>query len=142
MIIRTQLLAVLEDDWDTYMMRFHLLPPDRQEFWLARQGYARFADLLAHIIAWWAAGLADVAAMVADPDYRQQDYDVDAFNARAVAEAAAMGEATVIEQFESQRVQWLMLVTDLTDEALATQQIADRLQMELIGHLKEHQLPM
>jgi hypothetical protein len=48
--IREQVLATLQNDWATYVERFHHLSPEAQATFLAKQGYARLADLAEHAL--------------------------------------------------------------------------------------------
>ena len=91
-LTRTQLLDTLNDGWATYVARYHALPAGDREQWLAAQGYTRFADLLAHVVAWWVDSQQVIERVAADPDYPLRDYDVDVFNAEAVAQYAALDE--------------------------------------------------
>ncbi len=138
--IRAQVLATLQNDWATYAARFHHLSPEAQATFLARQGYARLADLLAHIIAWWTEGSRAVENLLTDPDVVSQDYDVDGFNAQAVSSVRELEEAAVIESFEAMRQRMVRLVMSLPEAAFRQKQLADRLQIEVIGHYAEHAL--
>jgi len=140
-LTRTQLVATLEHDWGTYVARYRALSPAQQQRWLADQGYLRFSDLLAHVVAWWVDGQQVVAHVAADPAYPLHDYDVDAFNAAAVAQYAGLDEAAMIAAYEQARVTWIPLIDGLSDTAFHNPKIADRLYPEIIGHLEEHALP-
>jgi hypothetical protein len=137
---REQVIDALEQGWGTYVARFRQLTPEAQASSLAQQGYARLADLLAHVLGWWNEGLPAVEALQTGPDFASPDYDVDAFNAQAVQRCAALSEAAVVAQFEAQRQAWLALVRRLPDTAFANPRLAARLHIELIGHLAEHRL--
>ncbi len=140
MVTRKQLLESLHTDWGTYLDRFQRLSPEAQAAYLQQQGYARLADLLAHVIAWWREGLQAVPIMLADPDYTAPEHDVDQFNAQAVEKLRDLQESAVAAIFENLRQQWLELVGGLPDEAFQNRQITDRLHIELIGHFEEHNL--
>jgi hypothetical protein len=140
-LTRTQLLATLNDGWATYVARYHALPAGDREQWLAAQGYTRFADLLAHVVAWWVDGQQVIERMAADPDYPLRDYDVNAFNAEAVAQYAALDETAMITAYEQARAGWIPLINGLSDAALQNPKIADRLRPEILGHMEEHALP-
>ena len=90
-LTRTQLIATLNDGWGTYVTRYRALSPGEQQQWLAAQGYPRFGDLLAHVVAWWVDGQQVIAHVAANPAYPLRDYDVDTFNAAAVAQYAGAG---------------------------------------------------
>ena len=138
LITREQILASLHSDWGTFAERFHRLSPEAHAAYLQQQGYARFADLLAHVIAWWREGLQAIPAMLNDPDYASPDHDVDVFNAQTVESFRNLDEPAVIAIFEDSRRQWLELVGGLPSEAFQNRQIGDRLHIELIGHYQEH----
>ncbi len=137
-LTREQVVGALQDGWGTYVERFERLSPEAQADFLARQGYARLADLLGHVIAWWEEGLQAVPALLDDPAFGSPDHDVDAFNAQAVERFRGLDEAAVIRTFESARQAWLALVARLPDDALRNEKIAWRLHIEIIGHLEEH----
>lgn len=140
-VTHTQLLDTLNEGWGAYIARFHGLSPDTQAAWLTQQGYTRFGDLLAHVAAWWTEGQQTVESFIADPHLAAPEYDVDAFNAHAVAQFGALDEDAIIDAFEKQRAQWVVLLAGVSDATLAVPKIADRLHIEIIGHLAEHQLP-
>jgi hypothetical protein len=137
-LTREEIISALQDGWGTYVERFEHLSSEAQAACLARQGYARLADLLGHVIAWWEEGLQAIPALLDDPHFSSPDYDVDAFNARAVERFHGMDEPAVLHAFEAARQAWLALVVRLPDDALQNQKIAQRLHIELIGHLAEH----
>jgi hypothetical protein len=137
-LTREQLLASLHTDWGTFVQRLQNLPLEAQAAYLQQQGYARLADLLAHIIAWWQGGLTDVPIMLSDPAYTSPDQDVDQFNAQAVKRFEGVAEADVIARFEDLRRQWLELLDRLPAAAFDDPRLSWRLQIEIIGHYGEH----
>ena len=139
--IREQVLAALQNDWAAYIECFHCLAPEAQAAFLAGQGYARLADLLAHVIAWWTEGSHAVETLLVDPEAGSPDYDVDAFNAQAVFGVRDVDETAVGESFETMRRRMLELVMNLPAAAFRNKRIVDRLQIEVIGHFSEHALP-
>ncbi len=140
MVTRERILEALERGWGTYVATFDALPPDVQRQCLDRQGYRRFADLLAHVIAWWREGRAIVEALLADPGYQAPARDVDAFNAAAVRTVLAEDEAAVRQAFEVARRDLVTYVANLPESAVETEKIVAQLNMEIIGHLAEHSL--
>jgi hypothetical protein len=94
-ITREQLLASLHTDWRTFVERFQHLSPEAQAAYLQQQGYTRFADLLAHVIAWWQEGLAAIPIMLSSPAYTSPDHDVDQFNAQAVERLHVLDESAI-----------------------------------------------
>jgi hypothetical protein len=137
---RQEILRFLQEDWANYVQDFHSLSPQAQSVFLARQGYARFADLLAHLVAWWKAGHRSIEQYITDPASQPIQYDVDDFNARAVAEAAGLEEEQVVEAFEKMRHFWIETVKQLPDDTLEIEKVVQQLEMEFIGHLGEHRI--
>ena len=99
---------------------FSGLTPEQQAEFLQKQGFARFRDVLAHIIAWWEQGIAVIQAGSAEDPADVED--VDAFNAQAVARFADLEESQVLAQFEETRLTLANLVDMLPDEVLSTAQ--------------------
>lgn len=137
---RQQILEGLENDWVKFVQSFQQKSPQAQADYLKLQGYVRFADLLAHVMAWWQEARVDLPKMQADPGYQSPDVDVNAFNARAVEQCQRLSEEEIIASFELLRIALVNLVDNLPAEAWQDVRITGRLEMEVIGHLKEHEL--
>lgn len=140
LISREQFLETLTSNWGSYIARFQSLSPADQDAFLKQQGYARLADLLAHVVAWWQDGRAMVAKMRADPAQQNPDYDVDDFNAQAVARFAGTEPAEMIDRYEAARKEMAALVESLSDAELADERINTRLYYEIVVHSQEHVL--
>jgi hypothetical protein len=139
-LTRTQVLDRLEHDWGGYITRFHALSADEQAEWLGKQGYYRFADLLAHVMAWWNEGYTAISLLASGQEVENKEYNVDAFNAEAVERSAALDEAAVESAFEANRKQWVTFVSGLPEATFADHAIADRLRVEIIEHYVGHAL--
>lgn len=139
--VQQQVLDILRRDWAEYIPQFRRMPPEAQAAFLAAQGYARFGDLLAHIVAWWQVGQQSIQRYLAEPSYRPPRYDVDAFNAKAVAQAAAKSEDEIAASFETMRVILVDFVERLPEAAFENEKVLRQLNMEFTGHLSEHQIP-
>jgi len=138
---RDRLLATLRIDWAAYVDDFQSLPAATRSAFLTQQGYARFGDLLAHVIAWWEAGTPAVERYLRDPGARIASVDVDAFNARAVANTAALDEELLVAAFEKMRLFLVEFVEELPDTAFEDERVVKQLNMDVAGHLDEHRLP-
>ncbi|MBI3173568.1 MAG: hypothetical protein HYZ25_07615 [Chloroflexi bacterium] len=138
---RQEVLNVLQEGWGPYIQSYQRLSTQAQVAFLARQGYARFADLLAHIVAWWEVGYQSIERYVSSPETQPRKYDVDAFNAEAVAKSAEMSEEQVIASFEKTRNFLIEFVKALPNSAFENEKVINQLNMEFIGHLSEHALP-
>jgi hypothetical protein len=137
-VTRSELLRALEQEWGTLVERYRRLTADEKARYLQAQGFARFADLLGHFIAWWEEGIRALGRMPHDPAYQSPEYGVDDFNAEAVRRFAAQDEETVARAFEQTRRELVRLVAGLPEDAFGQQRIADRLHIEIIGHWAEH----
>jgi hypothetical protein len=140
MNIRQQALDALQNEWGTYVERFHSLAPQERAAFLEKQGYRRFADLLAHIMAWWQDGIGCIGRYKIDRGFEHPAIDVDVYNARAVEKVAGRGESEVIADFESMRRKFVDCVGALGDADLQDGRIAKQLEMELLGHYEEHKI--
>jgi hypothetical protein len=140
-LTRQDVLNILQGDWATYVQRFRCLSPEAQSTFLAEQGYARFADLLSHIIAWWEIGYLTIEGYLTDPKFQPREYDVDAFNAEAVAKAGGLDDDNVIESFEKMRGFLFEYVKALPDNVFENEKVVNQFNLELVGHLSEHDIP-
>ena len=139
-ITREEVRKSLQEDWATYPERLLALPPAEWKAFLHKQGYARLADLLGHVIAWWQDGMRMVNEMLQDPTRVNPDYDVDSFNARAIARFKDAREEEVMEEFEATRLAFLALIERLPESAFDDPRITGRLYPETIGHMQEHKV--
>ncbi len=140
-LVRKKVLDVLQTGWATYVERFYCLSSEAQATFLVKQGYVRFADVLAHIIAWWEEGKRAVENLLNDPDFNLPEYDVDAFNAQAIERFRNLSDPAVIHSFEYTREALLNLIISLPDDAFQNKKISERLHIEVVGHLGEHDIP-
>jgi hypothetical protein len=139
-VTREQTLDALQNGWATYVSRFHQLPLEAQEEFLSKQGFARFADLLGHVTAWWQEGEMVINGILKDPDYRWASYNVDAFNAQAVSRYSELEESDVVNSFNLARISFVAMVNDLPDEAFANKKILSWLHADVIEHLQDHDI--
>ena len=139
-ISRVQFLECLSQKWQPLVGCFQGLSEQEQAAFLTRQGYATLGGLLGHIIAWWQDGAQVVEKMRADADMPLADYDVDEFNARAVARFKGLEDAAVMREYEAQRQRMAALVSRLSDDELQRDNINKRLYYEIIMHWSEHTL--
>jgi hypothetical protein len=137
-VTREILVQSLEKDWGTYVEKYRGLSEEERIRFVKAQGFARFADIPAHVIAWWEEGKEVLERMLDDPAYPAAEYNVNEFNARAVARFAKVDEDQVIKTFDSLRLDMLRLVAGLPESAFRDQRITNRLQIEILGHYSEH----
>jgi len=137
-LTRQQVLDVLQGDWATYVQRFRGLSPEARSAFLAKQDYASFSGLLFHIVAWWEVGYHNIEKFLTEPAFESREYDVDAFNAEAVAKSASMDEEEVIKSFEKMRLFLIEFVKALPEAAFENERVVKQFKMELVGHLNDH----
>jgi hypothetical protein len=141
-VTREQLVKSLEQDWGTYVKRYRLLADDDRQRFLTAQGFPRFADLLAHVIAWWEEGVRVRKLMLGDPGLRITEYNVDEFNARAVERFSKSDESEVVRAYEAARRDLTAWVVALPEKAFQDGRITDWLHMDILGHWTDHQIPL
>lgn len=139
-VTREETLDALQNGWATYVRRFQALSPEAQKEFLARQGFARFGDLLGHVTAWWQEGEMVINGILKDPGYRWASYEVDAFNAQAVRRFSDLDEPDVVNSFELARLSFTALVSELPQDAFKNKKIAGWLYADVIEHLKDHDI--
>jgi hypothetical protein len=139
-VTREQTLDALQNGWATYVDRFNALAPEAQTEFLQKQGYARFADLLGHVTAWWQEGEMVINGILKDPEYRWASYEVDAFNAQAIRRFSDLDEQDVINSFELARISFAALVHELPEDAFKNKKIAGWLYADVIEHLQDHDI--
>ena len=139
-VTREQALDALQHGWATYVRRFNKLTPEEQKVFLARQGFARFADLLGHVTAWWQEGEMVINGILKDPEYKWASYEVDAFNAQAIRRFSDLDEQDVINSFELARISFTALVSDLPEEAFKNKKITGWLYADVVEHLQDHDI--
>ena len=137
---RFQTLDILQNDWAEYVSAFQSLPLEKQTEFLTKQGFARFRDVVAHIIAWWEDGMDAINAISKDPAYQHPDRDTDAYNAEAIAIFGKLNEAEVLKRFESVRQSLMELTINLPDETFDHKGAQEWLKADVIEHYYEHAL--
>jgi len=138
-IDRVTVLEYLEVKWPAFVRDALALPDAQRLAWLHRQGYARIADLLAHVVAWWQLGMQVIAHHQVDAEYHHPPMDVDAFNLEAVTRVSALSESEVLADFNTARETLVAFVNGLSDAELANPKINRQLVIEVIEHLHEHE---
>jgi len=135
---RFLVLDTLQREWGDYLRRFRALSEEKQKAFIEKQGFARFRDILAHIIVWWEDGLAAIGAITKDPAYRHPEKDTDAYNAEAVKIFGKLDEAEVWKKFESTRKRLMELAINLPEDILDHKDVQEWLRADVIEHYYEH----
>jgi hypothetical protein len=129
---------ILQREWAGYPGRFGALAPEKQAAFLSKQGFARFRDLAAHIIAWWEQGIQSIEAS-ARGDVAEVD-DVDAFNAQAVDGFGKLEPGEVFARYEQTRLTMLSLIESLPEEVYSKSNIQGWLRADVLAHYYDHAL--
>jgi DinB family protein len=135
---RFLVLDMLQREWAGYMEQFRALGAEEQKAFLEKHGFARFRDLLAHIIAWWDRVLLVVNEVAKDPDYQPPSVDVDAYNAEAVEVFGRLDEAAVSKRFESTRDALIKLLINLSEDTYNHKRVQAWLRSDVIEHYFDH----
>jgi hypothetical protein len=135
---RFLVVDTLQREWATYASRFHGLTEPKRSAFLRKQGFGRFQDLLAHVLAWWEKGIAVIESSSGE-DPGEVD-DVDAFNSRAVAASEQRQAAEVEADFEEARLTIAELTDMLPEDVLRQPNIQSWLRADVIDHYFEHAL--
>lgn len=131
-------LDMLQREWAECVPRFNALTADEQAAFLKKQGYARFRDLAAHIIAGWQEGIRVLQSSSDEAVYGSQDGD--AFNASAVERFGKLEEPEVFAQYENSRTTLMRLVEAVPDEIYSKRNVQDWLRADVLAHYYEHAL--
>jgi hypothetical protein len=133
---RFLVMDTLQREWSECLPLFDGLTPEQKQTFLERQGYRRFRDLIAHIIAWWEDGIRVIGAG-GDEDPCEVE-DVDAFNAAAIERFGKLEEAEVFASYERTRLVLLNLVGTIPDEIISKPNVQSWLRADVIDHYYEH----
>jgi len=135
---RFLVLDTLQREWGDYPGRFQALPEEKQKVFIEKQGFARFRDVVAHIIIWWEDGLTAIDAITKDLAYRHPEKDTDAYNAEAVKVFGELDEADVWKKFESTRQSLMELAINLPEDIFSRKDVQEWLRADVIEHYYEH----
>lgn len=134
-------LDMLENDWATYIEDFHRLEPEKQQEYLAKQGFHTLHDLLAHIIGWWEEGARIIRGILDSPSFTWQDPDVDAFNVELTQKFSSWSDDDLFRHYESLRLALIDLVERLPQDAFFNKDIEGWLADDVVRHYDEHPIP-
>jgi hypothetical protein len=137
-ITKQRTLDYLEQEWGTYVERFHRLPKDVQEIRLKNNGYESFRDMLAHILSWWEEGMGIIRAIAEEREFERKKYDFDAFNAEAVAKYKSWDEADFMAHFEKTRQHMVMDLRSMSEAVFENRRVRGWLNGIIYSHAREH----
>jgi hypothetical protein len=129
-------LDMLQREWAECVPRFNALTAEQQTAFLEKEGYARFRDLAAHVIAGWQEGIRVLQSSSDEDVYGSQDGD--AFNASAVERFGKLEEPEVFAEYENSRTTLMRLVETLPDEIYSKHNVQEWLRADVLAHYFEH----
>ncbi len=134
-------LDVLQNEWAEYVEKFNKLGADKQNEFLAKQGFESFHDMLAHILGWWEEGIRIITGILEVPDFKWTKHDVDRFNVILKRKFEPWSDEDLLEYFEIIRLTLIEMVTGLPDESFLNAEIEDWLAADVVEHYDEHAVP-
>ena len=138
MSYKQRTLDFLDIEWATYIERFKRLSELDGVQRVRNQGYDRFRDMLAHILAWWEDVMPVILAIAENREFEKKKYDFDAFNAEAVAKYKDWDEAEFLTHFEKTRQKAVADLRSMNEAAFEDRRIQGRLNGIFISHAREH----
>jgi len=137
-ITKGRTLEYIEQEWGTYVERFSHLPINEQEKRVKAQGYERFRDMLAHILAWWEEGMGIIFAIAEERPIERKKSDFSVFNAEAVAKYKDWGEAEFMAHFEKTRQKMGADLRSMNDVVFENRRVEAWLHGIIYHHAREH----
>lgn len=136
------LLDLLENEWAEYIERFGQMDAEKQKAFLAKQGFATFHDLLAHIVGWWEEGIRIIAGILDSPGFTWTEHKTDQFNHELTQRYSSWSQDDLFRHYEAVRLALIDLVEDLPKDAFFNRDIEGWLADDVIEHYDEHALPI
>jgi hypothetical protein len=137
-INKQRTLDYVEQEWGTYVERFHHLTKEEQQKRVKQMGYESLRDLLAHILAWWEEGMGIILAIAEDRPFERKKYDFDLFNAEAVAKYKPWDEARFMAHFETTRQKMAADLTLLKETTFENRRVRAWVRGVILDHAREH----
>lgn len=137
-ITKTRTLEYIEQEWGTYVERFHRLSKEVQEKRVKEMGYETFRDMLAHILAWWDEGMDIIKAIAEERPFERKKYDFDAFNAEAVTKYRGWDEAEFMSHFEKTRQKMAADLKSMNEAVFENRRVRAWLHAVVYQHAREH----
>jgi hypothetical protein len=137
-ITKGRTLEYIDQEWGTYVERFLHLPREEREKRVKAQGYERFRDMLAHILAWWEEGMGVIRAIAEERPFERKKYDFAIFNAEAVAKYRDWDEAEFMAHFEQTRQKMEADLRSMKEAVYENRRVKAWLRTAIIHHARTH----
>lgn len=131
-------LDFLSKEWGTYVERYNRWERSIVEKRVKQQGYERFRDMLAHVLAWWEEGMPIISAIAENREYPRKKYDYDAFNAEAVEKYRDWDEEKFLAYFEEARQKAEADLKSMNEAAFENIRVQRWINGIFIHHAREH----
>jgi hypothetical protein len=137
-ISKRRALSYVDEEWGTYVERFHRLPREEQSRRIQQQGYEQFRDMLAHILEWWEEGMGIILAIAEERPFERRKYDFDVFNAEAVAKYKSWEEAEFFGHFEKTRQKMGTDLRSMDEAVFENRRVRAWSDAVILHHAREH----
>lgn len=137
-VTKERTLEYIEQEWGTFVERFQRLPREEQEKRVRAQGYERFRDMLAHILAWWEEGMDIIRAIAEGREPGWKKYDFDIFNAEAVAKYRDWDEAEFMAHLERMRQKMEADFKSMDEAVFENRRVRAWIHAVIHHHAREH----
>ena len=131
-------LDFLNIEWATYIERFNRWPAEYGVERVNDQGYPRFRDMLAHILAWSEEAMPIILAIAEEREYERKKYDFDVFNAAAMEKYKDWDEKDLLAHFEKTRQKAAADLRSMNDAAWENRRVRSWVNGVFIHHAREH----
>ena len=138
MSYKQRTLDFIEIEWATYIERFNRLPVEAGQKRVKNQGYARFRDMLAHILSWWEEAMPIILAIAEEREYERKKYDFDIFNAAAIEKYKDWDETEFLSHFEKTRQKAAADLRPMNEAAWENRRVRGWVNGVFIHHAREH----
>jgi len=131
-------LDFLNIEWANYVERFNRWPAEYGLERVIEQGYPRFRDMLAHILAWWEEAMPIILAIAENREYERKKYDFDVFNAAAIEKYKDWEEKEFFAHFEKTRQKAAGDLGSMNEAAWENRRVRVWVNGVFISHAREH----
>ena len=138
---RFLVIDILGNEWATYIEDFEHLDAEKKQEFMAKQGFASFHDLVAHIIGWWEEAAHIILGIMENPSFTWESHDADAFNLELTQKFSTWMDEDLFKHYETVRLALIDLTAELPDDAFLNNDIEGWLKDDVVGHYDEHPIP-
>jgi len=138
---RFLVVDLLGNEWAAYTEDFERLEAEKKKEFLAKQGFASFHDLIAHIVGWWEEGARVISGIMDSPSFTWESHDLDTFNLGLTEKFSTWPDEDLFKHYHSVRLALIDLTADLPEDAFLNNDIEGWLRDDVVMHYDAHPLP-